>query len=248
MVNKGTASNKPVAASRNKLADFSRMVTIEISKLKKAEWNYKTDDPETAEKLEADIKEFGQIENIIVRELAKGQFEVVNGNHRLDAFKKLGIKLPICFNLGKVSLEYAQLVATVTNELRFGHDELKLSQILSNISKKFTLEKMENVLPWEGDKIKGIIDMLNFDFNQYSGGTEDEKTKRQVGEQYKTILLRLPKDVAEKFDSEVRRFKKLFSPDQNPDEISYIGVVEAMLIFIANVKDSEIKKLTLKEY
>ena len=62
-------------------------IEIPTDKLVKADWNYKTEDQEKQEKLKENIKRNGQIENIIIRELETGFFEVVNGNHRLSVLK-----------------------------------------------------------------------------------------------------------------------------------------------------------------
>ena len=52
-------------------------IDISIDKLIKADWNYKTEDTAKQEKLKENIKRNGQIENIIIRELDTGFFEVV---------------------------------------------------------------------------------------------------------------------------------------------------------------------------
>ena len=58
---------------------------IDISKCVKASWNYKEDNQELLDKLIENIKRIGQVENIQVRLLETGFYEVINGNHRLDA-------------------------------------------------------------------------------------------------------------------------------------------------------------------
>lgn len=95
---------------------------IPIEKIVKATWNYKYDNSELKEKLKVNIAKNGQIENIIVRTIGDDLFEIVNGNHRYDAFIELGIKEVVCFNVGKISLAQAQQIAIETNETRFESD------------------------------------------------------------------------------------------------------------------------------
>jgi len=76
-------------------------IEIPIDQLIKADWNYKKEHETTKEKLKENIKRNGQIENIIVRRLDSGFYEVVNGNHRFDAIKDLEIETAICYDLGK---------------------------------------------------------------------------------------------------------------------------------------------------
>ena len=64
-------------------------IEVPIDKLVKADWNYKTEDDKKQEKLKENIKRNGQIENILIRELDTGYYEVVNGNHRLSVLKEL---------------------------------------------------------------------------------------------------------------------------------------------------------------
>src|SRR3972149_2059713 len=67
-----------------------KLMPIEI--LVKADWNYKADDEEKSNKLTNNIKRIGQVENIQVRELDTGYYEVINGNHRLDCLQKIDKK------------------------------------------------------------------------------------------------------------------------------------------------------------
>ena len=108
-------------------------IRLPINMLVKAEWNYKTNDESKASKLAANIKRNGQVENIIVRQISKAKYEIVNGNHRLDAFVSAAIDEPMVFNLGKISLAEAQRVAIETNETRFENDHIKLAEIISGL-------------------------------------------------------------------------------------------------------------------
>lgn len=66
-----------------------KVIEIPVNKLKKADWNYKKDDEILLNKLINNIKKNGQIENLIVRELPDGYFEVINGNHGIGGYNKL---------------------------------------------------------------------------------------------------------------------------------------------------------------
>lgn len=71
---------------------------IEVSKLVKAVWNYKEEDEKQTQKLIENFKRNGQVENIQIRELDNGSYEVVNGNHRLDVMNELKMKKCHVFN------------------------------------------------------------------------------------------------------------------------------------------------------
>ncbi|GAB1371190.1 hypothetical protein MASR1M45_12520 [Candidatus Kapaibacterium sp.] len=69
----------------NEAKNFSNYKIFPREILIKASWNYKEEDEFTTNKLVNNMKKNGQIENIHVRKLQTGYYEVVNGNHRLDA-------------------------------------------------------------------------------------------------------------------------------------------------------------------
>lgn len=92
---------------------------VRVSKLRKAPWNYKEEDEELSEKLLNAIKRSGQTVNIIVREIKDGNYEVVDGNHRVDVFQKLDLDEVYAVNLGRVSVAEAKRQAVEVNETKF---------------------------------------------------------------------------------------------------------------------------------
>lgn len=116
---------------------FKNYKIFPIGILVKAEWNYKTENPERSNKLQESLKRHGQIETMHVRKLETGYYEVVNGNHRLDDLIIIGTTHVIAYDHGEISLAEAQRIAIQTNELRFDADPYKLGEILSNLSDIF---------------------------------------------------------------------------------------------------------------
>ena len=129
---------------------------IELSKLVGAPWNYKKDFEYLEEKLINNIKKNGIIENIIVREIEGDKFEVVNGNHRLKACVKIGLKKIMCCNLGNIKLRVAKRIAIETNETKFPNDKSKLGDILSDLLDGFGLDDIVATTPWSRDEIEKL--------------------------------------------------------------------------------------------
>lgn len=125
-----------------------RYIRLPIEKIRKADWNYKTENPELSEKLKANIARNGQVENIIVRELEGGFFEVVNGNHRLDCLLDLGYETVFVFNLGAVSLNEAKRIAVETNETKFKAEPEALGAIIDELLSDFELEELSDTMPF----------------------------------------------------------------------------------------------------
>jgi ParB-like chromosome segregation protein Spo0J len=124
-------------------------IKLPLSKLVKADWNYKKEDPVMMAKLVANLKRNGQVENIIIRELKTGFFEVVNGNHRLDAMISLDMTEAECYNLGGISPAAAKRIATETNETRFPTDELRLHELIVEMMDEFSAEDLALTIPVE---------------------------------------------------------------------------------------------------
>jgi ParB-like chromosome segregation protein Spo0J len=155
--------------AKEKNTSETGFITLPIEKLVAAQWNYKTDDEEKENKLLANIKRNGQLENIIVRELETGFFEVVNGNHRLTVFEKLEYPSVHCFNLGKISVAAAERIAVETNETRFPTDSVKLASVLREIIDEFGLKNAEETLPFNEAELNAFNKLLDFDPEQFSG-------------------------------------------------------------------------------
>lgn len=136
---------------------------LAVASMVKADWNYKVDDAEKAAKLTANIKRNGQVENLIVRPIGKGKFEVVNGNHRLDAFTKLGMKEAMVFNTGKISDAAARRLAVETNETKFDSDPLKLADILETIMGEFgQSNEFLETFPMSHDEIVAMMELPKY--------------------------------------------------------------------------------------
>lgn len=148
---------------------------IPIDKLVKAGWNYKENNKELAEKLANNIKRNGQIENIIVRELDTGFYEVVNGNHRLDVLKELGFETIYSFNLGSISESQAKRIAVETNETKFSSNTESLSALVKELSIEF--DDIDLTMPFSEEEMNEMladVDMESSGINEYEEVPEKE--------------------------------------------------------------------------
>ncbi len=145
---------------------------IPIEQLVPADWNYKKEDDEKAQKLRENLKRIGQIENIIVRKLKTGFYEVVNGNHRLGVFKGAGIEEPVCFNLGKISDAQARRIALETNELRFQTDTLKMAEVIKDAmgEGEWLISELAATMPFSEKELETLQELADpsFDFANYA--------------------------------------------------------------------------------
>jgi hypothetical protein len=140
---------------------------IKITNLVKADWNYKKDDEHKKEKLKENIKRNGQIENIIIRPLDTGFYEVVNGNHRFEALKELGMETAICYDLGNISQRAAMRIAIETNETKFDTDQVSLAELIKEIVEEFPIDELELTMPYSDQDLENYIKLTEFDWSQF---------------------------------------------------------------------------------
>lgn len=179
----------------DKLVDVKAFKPIAIDKLVKADWNYKENNEELANKLIENIKRNGQIENILVRQLDTGFFEVVNGNHRLDALTSLGAKEVMCYDLGTITQQQAFRIAIETNETHFETDTVKLASLIGEILESTDAEELLKTFPFTQLEMDNFLKMNSFDWNSYQG--DIQQTDESKPTEAPHLVLHLNKAQAE---------------------------------------------------
>ena len=131
-------------------------IDIDINLLKNADWNYKKTTDSIQKKIKKSLSEYGYIENIIVRDLNNGFYEVINGNHRLKALKELDTKTIHCYNLGIINDSTAKKIGYSLNEIKQDINPEKEFELLKNFIKD------EDTWFIEASKINDILEVEDF--------------------------------------------------------------------------------------
>lgn len=137
-------------------------IEIDTQALVKCNWNYKDNNAATLKKLVENIKRNGLNENLVVRLLATGFFEIVNGNHRYDAIQELSIKRCWVFNLGVISDAAARRIAIEGNETKFESDLMRMGSILREINSEFSIDDLVKTLPFNEKQIDKMMKLDNW--------------------------------------------------------------------------------------
>jgi len=205
-------------------------VELPLTKLIKADWNYKTEDSEKQEKLKENIKRNGQIENIIVREVDDDKFEVVNGNHRLDVLSDLNYKKVHCYNLGKINKAQAIRIAIETNETKFESDSIALAERIKEISKHFN--DLPLTMPYTEQEIENFKTLTDFDWNQYDTEHIDTLSDTEFN---KTITLKITDETYKRW-LELKDRMKNINGYNNESKVFEFAIIEALNIPIESYK------------
>jgi len=217
---------------------------IPVKKLVKAGWNYKDEDSEEAaelmDALEANFKRNGQVENILVRELDTGFYEVINGNHRYDIARRVELKELMCFNFGKISLVEAKRITLETNELNFKADPLKLAAVIGELTDEYDMGELLSSLPFDENEVENFNKLLNFSWEDDDAPKDDDSGEGDGKKDWRVMKFDLPIQVAEQLEDQIERFKKILYPNEKPSGVSYVVPIEAMIQMLHQIDDKNI--------
>lgn len=178
-----------------------------IDKIHPNPWNPNVQTDFMYEKEKASIKKYGFVLPVIVRNQGK-EFQIIDGEHRWQAVHELqqaGVQIftspskltPLPFgyinvkNLGTVTDEDAKQLTILMNELKGEHDVLKKAELLKELSETVPFEDLLEVLPYEPDELKNLIELTEFNMNQFK---EVEKEPDEEG--WVTVKFRMSQEQA----------------------------------------------------
>ena len=142
------------------------IIKVPIEKLRPAPWNYKVDGtPEEIEHLKESIMSSKSAGVLCVREITdkkKKLFEVLDGNHRLEAIKLTGWKTVNVENFGPITKAAAVVIARQRNHQWFKDDVVKLSKLYTDdVLAEFDKTELIGILPESEGAFDNILAMAD---------------------------------------------------------------------------------------
>ena len=194
--------------------------TMKLDNIIKADWNYKEDDDSQKAVLIANMNENGYVQNMVVRILPEGNYEVIDGNHRLEALKDMEVAEAMVCNLGEVSILKAQKLAIQLNETRFESNEYRLAQLIKNLANEYSIENLVETLPYSRGEIDSILHVADIDWDSLQTPTKDIEDIIN----FKAITLQVTEDVHAKWN-EWREIAEDKAPAKSFEEAILLALI-----------------------
>jgi len=212
--------------NNDKFSYKTKIVEVPISQCVQAPWNYKNDlSPEEAAKLRKSIQRDGSPGVMAVREIARGKYEFIDGNHRLQVLQEMGIDKLRVENFGNLKQADAVLIARRRNAQYAKADPAKWGVLLRDVvSEEISLAEAATVTTETEEELMAAIKMLEYDWSK-GDGAEDGTGKKAPrsynnAKDFIAISMQLPRPLFNRFeaakkatgsDSDVELMDKLLS-------------------------------------
>jgi len=192
------------------------LIKVKVEQLQKAPWNYKTDGrPELIEKLIKSATYQKSIGIIAVREISKNKYEIIDGNHRLDALKQLGVEEVTVENFGKISKAEAVVISKQRNTIWFEDDTIKFAEVFKDeVLKEFTIDDLEQMLPLSKVDLEGYAKLLDFDWSIYDKNLEEEQVDQDEEKILRIVLNKEEQKIWAEWITKMEKEFKLVTPTE----------------------------------
>ena len=135
-----------------------KLVDIPVEQLRGAPWNANHMDEGMMEHLRESVGRYGLVENLVVRPLGSGSYEVLSGNQRLRLLRELGMSTVPCFVVDLDGAR-ARLLAQALNRVR-GQDDLGLkAELVREVLKSVSEAEVMALLPESAGSLRSLASL-----------------------------------------------------------------------------------------
>lgn len=200
---------------------MNKVETMNIDNLVKAGWNYKTDGTEEQiNKLIKSIKYDNSAGVIAVRKL-NDKYEVIDGNHRLEALQRMGWQQIQVENFGDISKAKAIIIARRRNHVWFDDDLKAFSDLIKNdVLPEIDTDTLKDILPDTPDEIDNLVNFGNFDWEE----PIEKEPKDNDGK--KTVVVKVDESVYQMWQDWVKWCAEQTNYKSEPEAFEYL-IIEA---------------------
>lgn len=200
---------------------MNKVETMNINSLIKAEWNYKTDGTdEQINKLIKSIEYDNSAGILAVRKLDE-KYEVIDGNHRLEALRRMGWQEIQVENFGEIPKSKAIVISRRRNHVWFDDDLKAFSDLIKNdVLPDINTDTLKEILPDTPDEIDNLINFGNFDWEE----PVQNDSKESDGK--KTITIKIDESVYQMWQDWVKYCAEQTDYKNDAEAFEYL-IIEA---------------------
>ena len=223
----------------------TKLQEVDAEEVIKAHWNYKYDGtPEEIEKISKSIAKDGSAGVLAVRMIeveGKPFFEVMDGNHRLEALKTvLGLKKIRVENFGVISDAEAVMVATRRNHQYFEDDKIKHAKLMHEVVlQEFSPEELTEFSHYSMGELETFKHFSEFNWETpEQNSPSDSGDGSGSGDKKQTIYLKVNQEVFNLWEKWLER-AELITGLGNPERAFEFAVIEALNIPEEDLQNKE---------
>lgn len=153
--------------------DPKKLLMVSIDQVRPNKWNPKKKETSEFNKVVESIKLKGLRQPIIVRE--NEGFEIIDGEQRWTACKKLGYENIFIYNEGKINDKTAKEL-TIWYQVQVPFDSLDLAKVI----KEMTLEFEDLELPYSEVEMEEMVKMSEFNFDEFEENEDIQKKEKEI--------------------------------------------------------------------
>ncbi len=154
-----------------------QIVDIPVSQLKEASWNPNRMDAVMMTRLKTSITRFGLVENLVVRTLGDGTYEVLSGNHRLKLIKEMNIKTAPCQIVDLDDIK-ARILAQAINNLH-GEDDIGVkAELMKKVLESLSQSEVLDILPETSNSLHALATLDQHTVAEYLQNWQEAQKMR----------------------------------------------------------------------
>lgn len=176
--------------------------TVPLSQISPNSWNPKDGDIARSSRVNKSLSAHGQVEPLLVREIGKDEYELINGYHRLMEMRSLGWDKAVIYNVGKISEDQAKSLALATEDANIPIDRLLASKMVDELLS----ESQNNLkyLPYSEQEAKAMSSLARFDWHDTVLSEEEAPSNKAKGD--KRRMIEIPSSILADWKSALQAF------------------------------------------
>lgn len=167
-----------------------RIVELPIEHLKEARWNANEMDPAMAAHLDESLDRYGLVQNLVVRPLGDGNYEVISGNQRFQSLLARGHAAVPCVVVDLDDTR-ARLLSQALNRIH-GEDDLGLrAELVRNVLANLPQEEVLALLPETAESLNSLAALGQEDMAGYLDSWQQAQQARLKHMQFQLTPMQL---------------------------------------------------------